>query len=446
MGIDDLRAQAWAALDRLQQQWQGSIGIRPVFDSMGRSISGGVSRIQWQWDSAVGRVERVQAALEQSGPVARGLLAQRLAGIDLQLIWHILLQACKDIALYYGGSVVAGTTLGGIGGFFVGGVGAVPGAMAGAAAGSQLGIWVLTLLGLKSLAEYVVDALPRAMQYYEQGFRRAWGDGPQGNRPNATAIVPSAPNVPQAAADFGNGHVIVIAAVLMALVAYLTRGKGDKGALLKEIRQSPRLGPKVANWVQANEGKLVNHPVLNPRSKTAAPHQPPSRPQAQTPSQMAAKSPPRAAHTPTAAPNAAPAPPPAAKPKSIKDATTAEKGVFGEAKADERMIQDGFEKMNGAPVNMGDAPKGQGIDGVWRNTSPPPDYVITEAKYGSGRLATLKDGSKQMSDDWIDDRLNKEVGRREADRIRDAMAEGRVEKRLLKVDENGNVTSTLLRD
>lgn len=387
MGLDDLRSQAWAALERLQQQWQGALGTRPVFDSVGRSISSGVSRVQGHWDSAVSRVERVHSALQQSGPVARNLIAERLAGINLELIWHILLEACKDIALYYGGSVVAGTTLGGVGGFFVGGVGAVPGAVAGAAAGSQVGIWVLTLLGLKSLAEYMVDALPQAMRYYEQGFRRAWGDAPQGNRPNTTAMVPAAPNVQQAAMDFGNGHVIVIAAMLMAVVAYLTRGKGDKGALLKEIRQSPRLGPKVANWVQANEGKLVNHPTLNPRLKAATPHQPPARPQAQTPSQMAGKPPARAAQAPTpaAGPKPAPAAAPTAKPKSIKEATTAEKGVFGEAKADDRMIQEGFEKMNGPPVKPGDAPKGQGIDGVWRNPNPPPDYVITEAKYGTGR-------------------------------------------------------------
>lgn len=347
-----------------------------------------------------------------------------------------MIEACKDIALYYGGSVVAGSVVGGAAGFFAGGVGAVPGAMAGAAAGSQVGIWVLTVLGLKSLAEYLVGALPEAIRYYEIGFRRAWGPAPHGTRPNALATSSAAPDVRQAAIDFGNGHVILIAAMLMALVAYLTRGKGDKAALLKEIRESSRLGPKVAAWVQANEGKLLNHPHLNPNVRSSKAPQAVAPSTAQSPSQLAGRPSVRAAE---AAPATAPT-----KPKSIKDATNAEKGVFGEAKADQHMINQGFEKMNGAPVKVGDAPKGKGIDGVWRNKNPPPDYVITEAKYGSGRLGTLKDGTKQMSDEWVLPRLRGEVGPKEALKVRNAMARGDVEKLLLKVDETGNVRPVLI--
>lgn len=438
MSLDNWRRQAWDALDQLQRQWQGPVGSRPSFDSMGRSLSGGLSRLQAHWDNTVTRVERVRSALNQSGPVAEGIIATRLAGIDFSMVWNILVEACKDIALYYGGSVVAGTAVGGVAGFFAGGVGAVPGAMAGAAAGSQVGLWVLALLGLKSLAEYMVNALPQAMQYYEKGFRQAWGAPPQGNRPNAVGTPPTAANVHQAAMDFGNGHVIVITAMLMALVAYLTRGRGNKGAILQEIRQSPRLGPKVANWVQANEGRLLNHPTLNPNARGGTgPQRATSSAAPQSPSQLSGK--------PTTKPPApAPAPSPAAN--SIRNASTAEKGVFGEAKADAHMMGGGFQKMNGAPVKVGDAPRGTGIDGVWRNTSPPPDYVITEAKYGTSRLSTLKDGTKQMSDKWVQNRLKNAVGPREANRIREAMAEGRVEKRLLHVDEYGTVTSKILTD
>jgi hypothetical protein len=71
----------------------------------------------------LGRVDRVRKALDDSGPIARRLIADRLAGIDLSAIWAILIAACQDIALYYGGSVIAGGVVGGIGGALLGGAG-----------------------------------------------------------------------------------------------------------------------------------------------------------------------------------------------------------------------------------------------------------------------------------------------------------------------------------
>jgi hypothetical protein len=129
--------------------------------------------------------------------------------------------------------------------------------------------------------------------------------------------------------------------------------------------------------------------------------------------------------------------------KPIQEQTNAQKGVFGEAKADAWMKDRGYEKLNGDPVQVGDSPKGHGIDGVWENPAPPPQYVITEAKYGSSRLWMTQDG-RQMSDAWIDNRLNDEVGKSTADAIREADAEGNVQKWTLRVDENGNVTQSTL--
>lgn len=51
-----------------------------------------------------------------------------------------------------------------------------------------------------------------------------------------------------------------------------------------------------------------------------------------------------------------------------------------------------------------------------------------------------------MSDEWVDDRLNQAVGRRQADAIRESMASGNTEKVLLRVDENGTVTPKILID
>lgn len=127
-----------------------------------------------------------------------------------------------------------------------------------------------------------------------------------------------------------------------------------------------------------------------------------------------------------------------------RDPTKNEKGVYGEAQGDVYMEEDGFQKLNGDIVKVGDDPLGPGIDGVWKNTNPPPDYVISETKYGTSKLTTLDDGTKQMSDDWVEGRLDKAVGPSTARAIRDADENGLVEKWLLHVDENGNVTKSLL--
>ena len=49
-------------------------------------------------------------------------------------------------------------------------------------------------------------------------------------------------------------------------------------------------------------------------------------------------------------------------------------------------------------------------NGVYYNLDGHPPYIIGEAKYGSSRLAILADGTPQMSDKWIIDRLENAVG------------------------------------
>ena len=68
----------------------------------------------------------------------------------------------------------------------------------------------------------------------------------------------------------GHGHVLLMVTMLSALLAYLTRGRGDaaaKARILQEIRESPRLGHKVADWVAANEEALARHPGLKPKEQ-----------------------------------------------------------------------------------------------------------------------------------------------------------------------------------
>lgn len=50
----------------------------------------------------------------------------------------------------------------------------------------------------------------------------------------------------------------------------MTRGRGDPGAkarILQEIRESPRLGSKVADWVAVNEDRLIAHPGLRSKAQ-----------------------------------------------------------------------------------------------------------------------------------------------------------------------------------
>jgi hypothetical protein len=115
--------------------------------------------------------------------------------------------------------------------------------------------------------------------------------------------------------------------------------------------------------------------------------------------------------------------------------------AFGEKTAHNKMLQRQFE-----PLGSTDGvyhPGETGLDGVYRNTIPPPDYVITEAKYGKAKLEKhLADGTNQMDDMWVRKRLNEKVGRSDAQKIRDAMDNGTVEKWLIRVSENGSSTAT----
>lgn len=123
------------------------------------------------------------------------------------------------------------------------------------------------------------------------------------------------------------------------------------------------------------------------------------------------------------------------------------KGVYGEHVSDRYMANQGYTKLNdgGQLTRSTDPARGTGIDGVWRNPNypPNPEYIITEAKYGSSQLGTSADG-KQMSDSWIrgSNRLERATGsRQQADAISDAMRRpGRVQKQIHRIDEQGNIT------
>ncbi|WP_435106790.1 hypothetical protein [Arhodomonas sp. AD133] len=110
-----------------------------------------------------------------------------------------------------------------------------------------------------------------------------------------------------------------------------------------------------------------------------------------------------------------------------------------EATAHERMLAEGYKPLGKTDGRY--RPGHTGIDGVYRNTNPPPDYVITEAKYNRGGLRRTLDG-RQMSNDWIlgSDRLrNAGLSREEALAIRRGLADGSVERVLIRLKPDNSL-------
>ncbi|WP_223559679.1 PAAR-like protein [Chryseobacterium lathyri] len=125
--------------------------------------------------------------------------------------------------------------------------------------------------------------------------------------------------------------------------------------------------------------------------------------------------------------------------KQVKDGdielnTSARKGNFGEMTADRDMMDKGYEPLHQRLTDI-DASTHQGIDGVFKNPGPPPSYVVVDAKYGQAGLNTLTDGTRQMSDKWIQDRLGNTVSRQE---LRNITQSG-YERVVGKVDANGKI-------
>ena len=121
--------------------------------------------------------------------------------------------------------------------------------------------------------------------------------------------------------------------------------------------------------------------------------------------------------------------------------TSQEKGNYGEMKMDQDMREKGYERISKDMVTSIDDRGHQGIDGIYYNPNGNPQYIIADAKYGSAQLIDTQDG-KQMSDSWVDKRLDESVGKDKADDIRmEALLNpDNVGKYIVRVDSDGNVS------
>lgn len=137
----------------------------------------------------------------------------------------------------------------------------------------------------------------------------------------------------------------------------------------------------------------------------------------------------------------------------LKILSRSKKGIYGEIISDNWMANHKFENLlpeHRRVRSLNDKPRGRGIDGIYKNTNPPPPYVVTETKFrtaggeyidGDGTKSTqllsmTKGSGKQMSGQWIDKRLPDEITDKKI--LKDLKNEG-YEAWLMIVDESGKV-------
>jgi hypothetical protein len=119
--------------------------------------------------------------------------------------------------------------------------------------------------------------------------------------------------------------------------------------------------------------------------------------------------------------------------------TNKEKGNFGEMLTDVEMVEAGWTPLHRRVTSLEQTIE-KGIDHVFTNPGPPPMHVIADSKYGSARLKKLVNGTKQMSERWIRDRLNDAVGPEEAWQI----VEDGYSSIVAKIKSDGSITYQLL--
>lgn len=95
----------------------------------------------------------------------------------------------------------------------------------------------------------------------------------------------------------------------------------------------------------------------------------------------------------------------------------------------------------GRPAPGGiDDPIVKGIDGIYRNQTPPPSYVINETKWGSSQINQHTKSGPQMSQNWVRERLGN-LDPMEQISLEMALETGDVDFVISKVDEMGNIST-----
>ncbi|EPM57073.1 hypothetical protein A264_20833, partial [Pseudomonas syringae pv. actinidiae ICMP 19071] len=165
-----------------------------------------------------------------------------------------------QMAMIIAGSALAGGLTGAGAGLLLGGVSAVPMGAMGAALGVQASMFILSMLGLKRVAESFEEGLPRILDYYQRGIKTAW-EGPRGE----SGLNPFMGDDPlaqnSAVQSIAQGHVEVVILLLGAIAHYLTRGRGDARILAQDMQVSAK-GARLGQWMLKHEDALKRRPDL----------------------------------------------------------------------------------------------------------------------------------------------------------------------------------------
>ncbi len=212
------------------------------------------------------RLNCVRASFDQAEGEASRILMLRFSDIDMSSIVTDLIKAVSQMAMVVVGGAVAGGVIGAGAGAIFGGVGAVPGGILGSTLGVQASTVILALLGLKSIADTVVKGVDIVIGHYLRGIKTAW-EGPRDDGMNP--FLRDDPYAQASAAHaIAQGHVEMVVLLLLAIVEYLTRGRGDARTLAYEMRAS-KSGERLGHWVIEHEDALKKRPELqmaDPRS------------------------------------------------------------------------------------------------------------------------------------------------------------------------------------
>lgn len=226
-------------------------------------------------------------------------------GYQVAAFLHGLIPMLMQVLIALAATTALGGAIGALVGAFFGGAGAIPGGAIGAQAGFDLGVLILTWMGLAFLIEAIGHGLVELTSLLTQAVRRAW----------------DAPNTPQsrqqirlAGQDLARCGAILMRLILQGIVAWLskgsavstfTRSEASMGALVAELRKS-KLGPQFTGWIEANIERLMSDPSLRPHRGRASVVKDTSA-EAQTPSQLRRQA--EAAPTPAPPPAQEPTPP-----------------------------------------------------------------------------------------------------------------------------------------
>jgi hypothetical protein len=220
-----------------------------------------VSGIRGEAKLLSARADCLQQALRLSEGIAAYRILQDFRELDLRDVVNDIVELLRQCLIIMisstGGGALIGGLAGGIGGA---GVGAIPGVALGAAAGAQLGEWILIVMGLKALTEFIVKGMPEISHAYWDGIRQSWLAATPPRLPQQPVPVDGFA-VQHAAEKIARGHVAMFVLLLMGIVAYLAKGRGSMADLAETVRGS-KAGPRFAQWMVSNEDKLRVEPRL----------------------------------------------------------------------------------------------------------------------------------------------------------------------------------------